>query len=119
VAFVPEKQNRDRWLTLPSSEQTGSKVQVMFRSSDGAMVTRYVLDPRIVRADLERNRQSREIWKKGSLLGNTQKHIVPIAHIPYEKYAQLKKRFGKDTKALLKFWNNSDHGAWKASEYKF
>jgi hypothetical protein len=117
VAFVPEKQNRDRWLTLPSSEQTGSKVQVMF-CSDGRMVTRYVLDKRIVQADLERNRASREIWKKGSLLGNTQKHLLPIAHIPLEKYFQLKRRFRGDTKAMFKFWNNSDHNKWRASEHK-
>jgi hypothetical protein len=118
MTFRPQKENVGRWLTLPSSEQTGSKVQVLFEPN-GTMRTRYVLDPRIVQADLERNLRSREVYKKGSLLGNTQKHIVPIAHIPYEKYAQLKKRFGKDSKALLKFWNNSDHGAWKASEYKF
>jgi hypothetical protein len=117
VAFVPEKQNRDRWLTLPSSDQTGSKVQVMF-CSDGRMVTRYVLDKRIVAADLARNRASREIYKKGSLLGNTQRHMVPICHIPLEKYAVLKKRFRGDTKSILKYWNNAPRD-WKASEYKF
>lgn len=117
MAFVPEKQSIGRWLTLPSSEQTGSKVQVMF-CADGKMVTRYVLDPRIVQADLERNRASREIWKKGSLLGNTQKHMVPIAHIPLEKYAILKQRFRGDTKAILKYWNNAPRD-WRASEYKF
>jgi hypothetical protein len=118
VAFVPEKQSIGRWLTLPSSEQTGSKVQVMF-CADGKMVTRYVLDPRVVQADLERNRQSREIWRKGTLLGNTQRHLVPIAHIPLEKHFQLKRRFGKDTKALLKFWNDHGHRDWRASEYRF
>jgi hypothetical protein len=117
VTFRPQKENIGRWLTLPSSEQTGSKVQVMF-APDGKMHTRYVLDPRIVRADLERNRASREIYKKGSLLGNTQKHIVPICHIPLEKYAVLKQRFRGDTKAILKYWNNAPRD-WKASEYKF
>lgn len=117
MVFVPEKQNRDRWITLPSSEQTGSKVQVMF-CSDGKMITRYVLDPRIVRADLERNRQSKEIWRKGRLLGNTQRHIMPLGFLPMEKYCQLKKRFGNDQKEWRKWWNNSDHKAWRASDYK-
>lgn len=117
MPFIPEKSSIGRWLKLPKSEQTGSEVFVMF-APDGKMHTRYVLDPRIVQADLERNRQSKEIWRKGSLLGNTQKHMVPIAHIPLEKYAILKQRFRGDTKAILKYWNNAPRD-WRASEYKF
>lgn len=117
MTFRPQRETLGKWLRLPNSEQTASQVWVRF-DPDGKMHTRYVLHPKVVQADLERNRASKEIWRKGSLLGNTQKHIVPIAHIPMEKYFQLKRRFRGDTKAMLKFWNNSDHAKWRASEYK-
>ena len=67
---------------------------------------------------LRHNRQEEAMWRPGSMMGNTQKHIQPIAIIPTAIYYQLLEKFGPvkhNKKAWMKWLNDPDHKAFRTT----
>ena len=61
---------------------------------------------------LQYNRSAAADWRPGSMIGNTQKHIQPIANIPTAIYYQLLEKFGPvkhNQKEWKKWLNDPDH----------
>ena len=67
---------------------------------------------------VKHNRSAEADWRPGSMIGNTQKHIQPIANIPTVIYYDLLKRFGsyKDNPKAWKRWlNDPDNRAFRTT----
>jgi hypothetical protein len=83
------------------------------------MVVQRFVDPKVIRAVAEQARHDREIHKKGTMLGNTQRHWRKIGSLPSAMHAQLKERMGsaaQDPKAWRKLWNSGEYAEFRASE---
>jgi hypothetical protein len=67
---------------------------------------------------LKYNREENNNWRPGSMIGNTQKHIQPIANIPTAIYYNLLEKFGpvkNNPKAWRKWLNDPDHKAFRTT----
>ena len=67
---------------------------------------------------LKHNREENNNWRPGSMIGNTQKHIQPIANIPTAIYYLLLEKFGPvkhNKKAWMRWLNDPDHKAFRTT----
>jgi hypothetical protein len=114
---------RDAFRPVYRTRLNGTVVELM-GTPDGGFIVRRRLDPRIVQAVKDANRDQAGIWRKGKLIGNTQTHMMPIASLPAELHFSLKEKWGdpkKDPDAAKRWkkglWNNSEARAFRSSEH--
>ncbi len=114
---------RSQFRPVYTSRLNGTLVELM-GTPDGGYIVRRRLDPKIVQAVKDQARDQRGIWKKGAMLGGTQRHWLPVCSLPTELDMHLKAKWGdpaKDPDAAKtwkkKLWNNSEARAFRTSEY--
>jgi hypothetical protein len=116
--FVPEKSELDVWHDMGNLAQDGTRVRVMFLST-GGMVVQRILDPAIFRAVAEQARHERDIHRKGTMIGHTQRHWRKIGSLPAAMHAQWKDELGPvadNPKAWKKRWNDGELAVLRSSE---
>lgn len=116
--FVVPQQSQGQWIDLGVNYGDGSHLRIKFDGAKGMVVQR-VIPAKIMRAVAEEARHSRDIWKKGKLLGNTQRHWLPIAVLPKHIDAEWKRELGPmkhNQKEWKKRINNSEYANFRASE---
>lgn len=55
-------------------------------------------------------------WRRGSLIGNTQRHYQKVAELPNDIYAHLREKYGplhQNPKAWKKWLNDIDNMHWR------
>lgn len=117
--FVVGPDTQGVWIDILDNGD-GSKTRIKFDRDRGLIVQRYI-PAKIMQAVIETARHSRDIHRKGRLLGNTQRHWVPIASIPKHIDAELKQKLGPmkhDPKGWKKALANPDLAAFRTSEYR-
>jgi hypothetical protein len=107
-----------RWLDLPSAN-AGGRLQVLF-TPDHKMVVRKVIPERVIEAIKERCQE--DLAKKGTLVGNTQKHWLKVGSIPKPLHSHLERKLGPSQdpdaqKNWNRFWNTSGN-PFRSSEHK-
>ncbi len=111
-----------RWVELPANIN-GTVMHVQYQP-DGTLRVRKTISPAIMAAIKEDCASQRDIWKKGVLIGKTQRHRLPVASLPAEVVDHCKRKWGdpkKDPDAAKqwkkKVWNNGDWKAFRTSEH--
>lgn len=105
-----------RWLRMPDTRD-GVRVEVLFEPS-GTMHVRRTIPERLMDALKRDEAVSRDLLRKGTLLGGTQKHWLKVGSLPKGLHMTLKERFGSDQKAWGKWWNDPDNRAFRSSEHR-
>ena len=88
---------------------------------DHKLVVRKTIPERIMQAVQERCQQ--DLARKGSLLGNTQKHWLKVGSIPKPLHAHLEGKLGPSQdpdaqKNWANWWNSSDNRRFRSSEHR-
>lgn len=118
--FVVSQQAQGRWMNLGDLACDGSRIMVKF-DRDLGMVVKRSIDPRIVQAVEDSCIASRNIWKKGTLLGTGKKHWLPVARFTPQQKAAWERELGpmrENQSAWRRRLNDPDYRNMRTSDYK-
>tara|TARA_A100001388_G_C28764714_1_gene499980 strand:- start:78 stop:410 length:333 start_codon:yes stop_codon:yes gene_type:complete len=99
-----------------STDPLARKKTFMHFENDGS---RFVTTEQDVTEIVDFNNEQSKEYKKGSMIGNTQKHYLEVANIPLTVYQDLIQRFGDpsknpEAKKKWKVWlNDSNNRAFR------
>src|SRR5262245_45255056 len=120
--FSVSPASQGRWLNLGNLAGDGMQVRIKFDNELGMIVEKRI--PAVVMEELEKDiNYQRDIWKKGSMIGNTQRHRLPVASIPLVLHNQWKEELGdpKHDPVAAKKWrqrlNSIEYRNFRTSEY--
>lgn len=107
---------RDRWVDV-GTDRTGTQIAVMV-TSDNKRLVKKTIPPQIVAAAGQDAAKQREFFKKGCMLGNTQKHWMPAARLPWMIYDDIKQKYGTPSQNPRKWSSllNNEFAAFKSTE---
>lgn len=121
--FLVSPNAQGRWMHLGDFAGLGYNVSLKFDKDRGLIVQKTI--PKAVMDMFDKDiRYQRDIHKKGTLLGNTQKHMLPVASIPIPIYNQWKRELGdpkKDPEAKKKWrrrFNDNEFRDFRTSEHR-
>jgi hypothetical protein len=100
-------------------DHAGMPVEIAFLP-DGGMVERRTVPEAYVEGLKDHAAAERDDNRRGSLLGNTQRHRLKVMEMPAPLYASLARRFGpfkKNKKDWIK-WLNNEGQAFLTSQYR-
>jgi hypothetical protein len=110
--FVVDKASLGKVLNLGDLAGNGVNVSICFQPGAGAVVVKTIPE-RVIQAIKDEARDQRDLHKKGTMIGNTQRHWMPLISMPAEMWEQWKQELGEPKHNM---------GAWKkrlnSNEYK-
>jgi hypothetical protein len=123
LPFVVGKDSIGKKLNLGDLDGTGINTSIIFDPVRGAVVIK-TIPAAVMQAIKDYARDQRDIYKKGRLIGNTQRHWTPAFSMPIALHEQFKKELGdpkRDPTAARKWRqriNSSEYEKLRTSEYK-
>lgn len=120
--FVPEKELLGRVINLGDFAGIGMNVSICFQPGVGAIVVKTIPE-KVMNEIIQSNTVDRDIWKKGTLLRNTQHHMLPVGQMPIAMHNQWKQELGdpkRDPDAVRRWkkrWNSREYHKLRTSEY--
>jgi hypothetical protein len=102
--FVVPPESQGQWLNLGNLVGDGTHLQIKFDPVHGMIVQR-TIPAAVMEQATQDNRYQLDHNKKGALIGNTQKHWLPVCSIPKHIDSQWCDELGNP---------REDHDAWKA-----
>ena len=118
MSFVVDKDSLGKVLNLGDFAGIGMNLSLCFQPGVGMVVVR-TIPHEINEAVKNETRGQRDLFKKGRLIGNTQRHWQPAASLPTALHNQWVDELGEpkhNTKAWKKRLNSNEYRDLRTSE---
>jgi hypothetical protein len=121
--FKVPRRSQGKWLNLGDISGDGTFTKIKFDSEHGMIVKR-VIPEKVLELATTDNNYTRDHNAKGKLIGNTQKHWLPICSIPKQIDRQWQNELGnpREDPDAWKAWkrrlNSSEYRNFRTSEHK-
>lgn len=116
--FVFSKESQGRWLNLGDIRADGTRIAI--KVEDGRMLVRRSIDPKLMQHIEDTCTHSKDIWRKGRLLGKQKRHWLPVARMSLQMREQWTRELGpikENPAAWKRRFNSSDYRNIRTSEH--
>lgn len=118
--FVVDKASLGKVLNLGDLAGIGMNISICFQPGVGAVVIKTIPE-KVIQAVKDTARDQRDIHKKGTMIGNTQRHWMPVSSMPSAIREQWETELGAP-KHNWKKWrqrlNSNEFRDFRTSERK-